>query len=124
MSYLALNENKLEGPIPDLIQLTELKLCEFYSSTNLCHLKVPEDDICDYASAPKCESDCLVVSEWLSMDKRASNINACCSDSRVTCDANNRITEFDARLLNISGVIPNSISSLEQLVKLYYSLQH
>lgn len=72
----------------------------------------------NYASTAQCPlTDCQALNVWLSMDP-----NFCCSESRVFCNINGRITKLDLNKYGINGAIPLVIKFLDQLVELYVSI--
>lgn len=115
LSTALFNVNQLSGELP--LFNSNLITCDITFNAGLCHLTVPENDVCHYASTPICpanKNDCEIISSWLEYIPLS-----CCTSSRVKCSVTGRIISLNLRSSNISGSIPESLFLLGNLTDLY-----
>jgi hypothetical protein len=91
LETLYVGVSTLSGPLPEFYKAQNLFKCDF-SPADYCRLwDVPSSasssrSNCDFKKVPMCNSDCMVLYEWI--DKSPGR---CCADPRISCDQEERI---------------------------------
>jgi hypothetical protein len=87
LERLFLNIQTLSGPLPELYTLRNLIRCDF-SQADYCRgwEAPPATEFCDMEIVPMCNTDCLILYEWIE-----TSPGLCCSSSGISCDQEGRI---------------------------------
>jgi hypothetical protein len=91
------NVQTLSGPIPEFHKLRNLWKC-YFSYADYCRGwdAPPKTASCDMKIVPMCNTDCLILYEWIE-----TSPGLCCSSSGISCDQEGRIDSMYERLINL-----------------------
>jgi hypothetical protein len=90
LRFLFVNVQTLSGPLPEFYKLRDLQICDV-SSADYCRdwVAPPKTEGCDFEIVPVCNTDCLILYEWI-----GSSPGRCCSSAGIKCDTNGRIEKM------------------------------
>jgi hypothetical protein len=87
LKFIFVNVQSLSGPLPELHKARTLERCDF---TNADYCRgwdaPPATASCDMKIVPICNTDCLILYEWIK-----TSPGRCCSFSGISCDKEGRI---------------------------------
>jgi hypothetical protein len=87
---LHVNVQTLSGPLPEFFKARDLQYCDLTLADYCREWEVPAASFeCDFDSIPKCNSDCMVLYEWIEISP-----GKCCSAKGISCDDEGRIVEM------------------------------
>jgi hypothetical protein len=89
LEKLYVNVKTLSGPLPKLYTAPSLVKCDLAEGDYCRDWDVPSSLVhpeCKFKPVPKCNSDCMVLYEWIEI-----NPVRCCIDPGISCDQEGRI---------------------------------
>jgi hypothetical protein len=84
------NVQTLSGPLPEFYKVRHLSRCDFTNGDYCREWDAPRaTDVCDMKIVPVCNTDCLILYEWIE-----TSPGLCCSVFGISCDQEGRINSM------------------------------